>query len=196
MEKAGFAAVPPTEVCMGCHVSVLPNSPKLALVRESAKTGKPIQWVRVHLLPDYAFFNHSVHLAAGVGCSTCHGRVDKMERVYQAQPLSMSWCLNCHRNPLPNLRPKDKITAMDWEGSEEQKKFRAELEKCAAEPEKCQHPDIKKFLERRRDIRQRRKDMLAGKTVRAHSFLGKIRPQDDPKKLLVNPPEHCSGCHR
>ncbi len=195
-EKSAFSAIPPTEVCMGCHRTVKPNSPKLKLVRESFKTGKPIEWVRVHLLPDYSFFNHSVHLAAGVGCSTCHGRVDKMEVVYQTQPLSMSWCLQCHRNPLPHLRPQSKITAMDWEGSEEQKKFTAELRKCVAEPKSCTSPEIKAFLERRKDIQQRRKDIVAGKTVRAHSFLGSVRPIDDPKQLVVYPPEHCSGCHR
>ncbi|MCB1154566.1 cytochrome c3 family protein, partial [bacterium] len=77
-------------------------------------TGQPVEWVRVHMLPDYAFFDHSVHIAAGVACQSCHGRIDQMEKVTQAEPLSMSWCLDCHRNPEPNLRPKDKVTKMGW----------------------------------------------------------------------------------
>jgi hypothetical protein len=113
-----MAAIPPTSTCMNCHETVLPKSAKLATVRHSAATGKAIEWVRVHLLPDYAFFDHSVHLAAGVGCASCHGRIDQMDVVRQEQPLSMSWCLDCHRNPAPNLRPRDQITNMTWDSAE------------------------------------------------------------------------------
>jgi hypothetical protein len=116
VEQAAHAAIPPTETCMNCHKFVKADSDKLALVRESYAQDTPIPWVRVHMLPDYAFFNHSVHLAAGVGCASCHGRVDQMEVVRQEKPLSMSWCLSCHRNPEPNLRPKgrDLVTKMDY----------------------------------------------------------------------------------
>ncbi|MBZ0273238.1 cytochrome c3 family protein [bacterium] len=114
VERAAGAAIPPTATCMNCHKTILPNSEKLALVRESAVTGKPIEWVRVHMLPDYAYFDHSVHVAAGVSCVSCHGRIDKMERVWQSQPLSMGWCLDCHNNPDANLRPRAEVTNMNW----------------------------------------------------------------------------------
>ncbi len=115
VERGRFAAVPPTQTCMNCHKIVRADSPKLAAVRESAATGKPIEWTRVHMLPDYAYFDHSSHLAAGVGCQSCHGRIDQMAVVKQEQPLSMSWCLDCHRNPTPALRPLDQVTAMGYD---------------------------------------------------------------------------------
>lgn len=118
VEKSGYAAVPPAQTCMNCHNLVLPDSPKLAPVRESFATGEPVEWTRVHMLPDYAFFDHSVHLAAGVGCATCHGQVDQMDKVTQEQPLSMGWCLSCHRNPDPNLRPPSEVTNMAWSSAE------------------------------------------------------------------------------
>ena len=113
-ERGAKAAVPPTETCMNCHRTIQVKSEKLALIRESYETGKAIPWVRVHMLPDYAYFDHSAHLAAGVGCVSCHGRIDEMEVVRQEKPLSMGWCLDCHRNPTPNLRPLNMITAMAW----------------------------------------------------------------------------------
>jgi menaquinone reductase, multiheme cytochrome c subunit len=115
VEQAGHAAIPPTATCMNCHGMIHTESEKLELVRESAKTGESIPWVRVHDLPDYAYFNHAAHLAAGVGCSSCHGRIDHMETVFQKEPLSMGWCLDCHRNPEPHIRPVDQITNMAWE---------------------------------------------------------------------------------
>jgi hypothetical protein len=90
------------------------DSPKLELVRESFRTGKPIEWTRVHALADFAYFSHAQHVAKGVGCVSCHGRVDQMDVVRVVEPLSMSWCLDCHRNPGPNLRPKDQVTNMAW----------------------------------------------------------------------------------
>jgi len=115
VEKAGHAAIPPTATCMNCHSMIHTESEKLELVRESYESGDAIPWVRVHDLPDYAYFNHAAHLAAGVGCSSCHGRIDRMEVVHQDQPLSMGWCLDCHRNPEPHIRPQSEITNMDWE---------------------------------------------------------------------------------
>jgi len=115
VEQAARAAVPPTATCMNCHGNVRQDSPRLAVVRESAASGRPIEWVRVHMLPDYAYFDHSVHLAAGVGCTSCHGRVDQMRTVRQERPLSMSWCLDCHRSPGANIRPAGvPVTQMDW----------------------------------------------------------------------------------
>jgi hypothetical protein len=90
---------------MNCHQRIHARSPKLEPVRASAATGEPLAWVKVHDLPDYAYFNHSVHVQRGVGCASCHGRVDKMEVVFQHETLSMGWCLNCHRSPYGNLRP-------------------------------------------------------------------------------------------
>jgi hypothetical protein len=118
VEKAGFAAVPATQTCMNCHTQIRVNGPdgqpnnKLAALRESWNTGTPVEWVKIHDLPDYAYFNHSAHVNKGVGCNVCHGRVDRMEVVYQAETLSMSWCLDCHRQPEKYLRPADQVTNM------------------------------------------------------------------------------------
>ena len=117
VETSQEAMIPPTQTCMNCHSVVDIESKKLEKVRESWNQNKPIEWIRVHMLPDYAYFDHSIHLTAGVGCASCHGRVDQMEKVMQVEPLSMSWCLDCHRNPENHLRPIDQITNMDWEPS-------------------------------------------------------------------------------
>jgi Cytochrome c7 and related cytochrome c/Class III cytochrome C family len=118
VERSGEAMVPATQTCMGCHAVVRPESAALAPVRESWQTGNPVEWVRVHNLPDHAYFDHSVHLSAGVGCASCHGRIDQMEVVTNQTPLSMSWCLDCHRNPEPNLRPVSEITNMAFDHDE------------------------------------------------------------------------------
>jgi len=115
VEDTAHAAVPPTQTCMNCHTGIHPESPQLVPVRESFSTGLPVRWVRVHDLPDYVYFDHSAHVSRGVGCVECHDRVDKMDTVVQAQPLSMGWCLDCHRNPDPHLRPLDEVTNMVWE---------------------------------------------------------------------------------
>ncbi len=133
VEKAGFAALPPTQTCMNCHTAISVESEKLTLVRESHATGKALDWLKVHDLPDYAYFNHAAHVNQGIGCVTCHGRVDKMEVVYQAQPLSMAWCLDCHRAPEKNLRPRDQVTNMTWsaaaDAGQPQNELGAELKK-------------------------------------------------------------------
>lgn len=123
VEVSAVANVPPTQVCMNCHKVVKADSPKLEPLRESLRTGQPIRWLRVHKLPDYAFFNHGVHVRAGVGCVSCHGRVDEMEEVHQVQPLSMSWCLDCHRNAGPSLRPPSQVTNMRWNPPPDQAAF-------------------------------------------------------------------------
>jgi hypothetical protein len=99
---------------MNCHTLIKPDSPKLALLRENWKNDMPIQWTRVTDIPDFAYFDHSMHITAGVGCIECHGNVAEMEKVAQARPLSMGWCLDCHRNPEMVLRPLDQVTNMDW----------------------------------------------------------------------------------
>lgn len=146
VERAAHAAIPASQTCMNCHSLVKTDSPKLKLIRDSYTTDEPIPWVRVHQLPDYAFFDHRPHLAAGVGCSSCHGRIDQMTIVEMAKPLSMGWCLDCHRDPEPNLRPRDQITNMAWD------------------------PEVD------------------GKAYDA--------AKDPSRTRQVNPPEHCSGCHR
>lgn len=114
VETSSSAGMPPTKTCMNCHTQIWADSPYLEPVRESWRTRQPIEWVRVHDLPDYVYFNHSIHVAKGVGCSTCHGRVDLMPAVYQASSLQMEWCLACHRQPEKFLRPKEKIYDMEW----------------------------------------------------------------------------------
>jgi hypothetical protein len=114
VENSPSAGIPSTTVCVSCHAQVWNKSPYLNEVRKAFFTDQPIPWVRVHNLPDYVYFNHSIHVNKGVGCVTCHGRVDEMGAVYQQAPLTMSWCLDCHRNPGPNLRPAEAITSMTW----------------------------------------------------------------------------------
>jgi hypothetical protein len=114
VEISPVSNVPPTQVCMNCHKMILPESEKLLPVRESWATGVPIQWQRVHQTPDFAYFNHAAHLHAGVGCYSCHGNVANMEVVEQVEPLSMGWCLDCHRHPEMALRPQNELTNMNW----------------------------------------------------------------------------------
>lgn len=144
VERAAHAAIPPASTCMNCHDVVKTESKRLELVRNSVATGEAIPWVRVHQLPDYVFFDHSPHVAAGVGCATCHGRIDQMVTVEMENPLSMGWCLDCHRDPKSTLRPLDQVTNMAWDSASAQ-------------------------YDADRDANRKRK---------------------------VNPPTHCSGCHR
>ncbi|HYG36418.1 MAG TPA: cytochrome c3 family protein [Clostridia bacterium] len=125
VEKSWYSNLPSSATCMNCHNQVLKDDPRLALVRESAQSGKPIPWVQIHRVPDFVYFNHSVHVNRGVSCVECHGPVDKMEEVYHHQPLSMSFCLDCHRHPETKLRPLDKITDLNWkpESPEKQREF-------------------------------------------------------------------------
>jgi hypothetical protein len=123
VERSPHAAVPPTATCMNCHSQVKTDSPKLSMIRKSYETGQSIPWIRVHMLPDFVFFDHRPHLASGVGCATCHGRIDGMEVVEQAKSLSMGWCLDCHRDPGPNLRPLDQVTNMNWDDSPEKANY-------------------------------------------------------------------------
>lgn len=114
VEKSWFSNIPSSSTCMNCHNQVLKDDPRLALVRESAATGKPIPWVQIHRVPDFVYFNHSVHVNRGISCVECHGRIDQMDEVYHAKPLSMSFCLECHRDPAAKIRPLDKITDLAW----------------------------------------------------------------------------------
>ena len=118
VENAAFAALPATQTCMNCHTTIRTDSPLLQPLRDSWATGKPVQWTKVHDLPDYVYFNHSAHVNHGVGCVECHGRIDRMDVVHQEKPLSMGWCLECHRNPETHLRPKSEITNMAWKADD------------------------------------------------------------------------------
>ena len=154
VEHAAHASIPDNDTCMGCHKQVKKDSVKLQLLRDSygdgTGDGQAIPWVKVHLLPQYAYFNHAVHLRANVGCKSCHGRMDQMEIVRQVEPLSMGWCLGCHRDPTPHIRPLDvSVTDMTWEPTAES-------------------------------------IMAAQKLV---EWSGDEAP-------ALNPPEHCSACHR
>jgi hypothetical protein len=112
--RSKYAGAPPTSVCMNCHSQVWQQSKRLAPVRASWFGDEPLRWRRVHQLPDFVYFDHSAHVSHGVGCVECHGRVDLMGRVYAVAPLTMQWCLDCHRSPEPHLRPLDEITNMEW----------------------------------------------------------------------------------
>ncbi len=116
VEKSSYAGIPPTKTCMNCHSQIWTNAQLLEPVRHSWATGESIQWIKVHDLPDYVYFNHEIHVNKGIGCSSCHGRVDQMPLMYAQNTLQMEWCLNCHRNPGVNLRPTSEIYNMAWTG--------------------------------------------------------------------------------
>lgn len=139
VERSAKANVPPTQTCMNCHTLIKSESEKLAPVRQSFATGEPIQWTRVHNLPGFAYFEHGTHVRAGVACITCHGNVAQMEVVTQMEPLSMGWCLECHRNPGENLRPVAEVTNMNWTPMVSHEEFAARMikEKKIKPPVDC-----------------------------------------------------------
>jgi hypothetical protein len=114
VEEAAFAGIPPTETCMTCHSQVWTDAPMLEPARTSFQTGESLEWVRVHDLADYVYFNHSAHINVGIGCESCHGRVDKMPLMSKANTLRMSWCLDCHRAPENFIRPQEEVVTMGW----------------------------------------------------------------------------------
>lgn len=121
VEDSSFAGIPPTKTCMNCHQEIWAGSPVLAPVRESYRTNQSIPWERVHNLPQFVYFDHSIHVRKGVGCVSCHGRVDQMPLTYQEHTLLMGWCLDCHRQPENHLRPRDAVFNMSWQPSDEKK---------------------------------------------------------------------------
>ncbi len=114
VEVAAHSNVPNTQTCMNCHSQVQKENPKLLPVRQSWASGEPVEWVQIHKTPDYAYFNHSVHVNRGISCYSCHGDINHMDLVKEKQPLSMSWCLSCHRAPENHLRPENKVFDLDW----------------------------------------------------------------------------------
>ena len=145
VERGPHAGVPPAQTCMNCHAAVKKDSPWLLPVRESYTTGDPVPWVRVHKSPDFVYFDHSAHTRATIGCESCHGRVDQMIEVSQVSPLSMGWCLDCHRDPAQHLRPQGTATVMGYQP-------------------------------------QGGDQLAVGSKI--------------AKENNINPPTHCSGCHR
>jgi hypothetical protein len=121
VDRSAFANLPPTETCMSCHSQIRPDSELLAPVFQSWETGQPIEWVRVNDLPDHVFFNHQIHVAKGVGCETCHGRVDTQTTATKANAYYMSWCLDCHRDPAQFIRPRDQVYTMNYQPAGDQR---------------------------------------------------------------------------
>jgi hypothetical protein len=115
VENSSFAGIPPTKTCMSCHSQIFSTSPFLDPIRESFRSGRSIQWTRVHDLPDFVYFDHSIHLHKGVGCTTCHGPVDRMPLMYQEQSLQMDWCVECHREPERYVRPREAVFRVDYQ---------------------------------------------------------------------------------
>ena len=129
VDNSPHATVPPTKTCMNCHSQIWIDSPTLQPVRDSFQTNESIKWTKVNDLPDFVYFNHSIHIKKGVGCETCHGRIDTMPIVYQQANLQMRWCLDCHRNPEKYVRPRELVTKMGYEPSEPQEVIGARLVK-------------------------------------------------------------------
>ena len=127
VEESSFAGIPPTKTCMNCHSQIFATNPLLQPVRDSFENGRAIEWTRVHDLPDFVFFDHSIHVNKGVGCTTCHGQVDRMPLMYQAQSLQMEWCLDCHRNPEQYVRPRSAVFAVDYQPPSNQVELGARL---------------------------------------------------------------------
>jgi hypothetical protein len=115
VEKSSFAGLPATAICMTCHSQIFTDASPLGPVVKSYQEGKPLRWKRIHDLPDFVFFNHSIHIHKGIGCVSCHGRVDEMPLTWRTKPLTMQWCLSCHREPERFVRPREHVFDMDWE---------------------------------------------------------------------------------
>ena len=127
VETTASAGMPATQTCMNCHSQLFADQPYLEPIRASFRDNKPIEWQRVHDLPEYAYFNHSIHIAKGVGCSTCHGQIDNMPAVFQENTLQMEWCIACHRAPEKFIRPKSEVFNMQWQDGDIDEGERAKL---------------------------------------------------------------------
>lgn len=182
VEESAHSNVPATQTCFNCHSQVQKDNPKLAPVRESMETGKPIEWVQIHHTPDYVYFNHSVHVARGVSCQSCHGQVNEMKTVYHAKPHSMGWCLDCHRNPEDNLRPLREVFNLDWKPKDEDR-------------EVFYHEVAAQRGMAYEDVLREARERFGFKDVE-----GEMTQKEIGETLVeawgVRPPESCSTCHR
>lgn len=131
VETSASAGIPPTDVCMNCHKEIWKESPMLEPVRASYRDNTPLEWNRVHDLPDFVYFDHSIHVAKGVGCVSCHGEVNKMPLIKRGASLQMAWCLDCHRNPEKNVRPPEEVFNMDWQRPKDDPDYGAKLVEAA-----------------------------------------------------------------
>lgn len=127
VENSSFANIPATKICMNCHSQMWAVAGILQPLRNSYRTDESVNWIRVHDLPDFVYFNHAIHVHQGIGCETCHGRVDRMPLMWQANSLTMQWCLNCHRNPAQFIRPRDRVFDMEYQPPKDQLAFGARL---------------------------------------------------------------------
>jgi hypothetical protein len=196
VEASGHANVPTNQTCFNCHGAgkgnIKSNSPKLAKVIAAAETGKPIEWVKIHKAPDYVYFNHSAHLNRGISCQSCHGRIDQMEVVHHAEPQSMGWCLECHRNPEQNLRPLEQVTNLKYDPADlNRNDFYAGLLKrgvAASEIADTLQPGSKAAgLPELLELAQKR----FGEKVTQVEVGTQLK-----KHWQVQPPENCTACHR
>jgi hypothetical protein len=140
VERSPHATVPNSQTCMNCHQTIKATSPLLSPVRESFEKGAPVEWKRVHRVPDYVYFNHAQHVNRGVGCVSCHGQVNEMPVVTHEKPLSMKWCLSCHKHPEPNLRPPLEATNMQWKAPPAAEEFAQQMQQKlnVKPPQSCQ----------------------------------------------------------
>ncbi len=136
------AGLPPTHTCMTCHSQIWTGAPMLAAVRQSLAQNQSLDWQRVAVLPEYVFFRHDIHIAKGVGCAECHGRIDKMPLTFRAVPLTMQFCLDCHRNPGPHLRPRDEVTNMNWSEKAEPQQAAARLHEYGIRTDQLTHCNV------------------------------------------------------
>ncbi len=200
VEESGHANVPTNQTCVNCHGvglgGILADSPKLAPIQEARKTGEPIAWRRVHQLPDYAYFDHSVHVSRGVSCVSCHGKINEMEVVRHDQPLSMGWCLDCHRSPENALRPLEEIFNLDWNPEDvDRALFYAKLMGGESSPNEIM--EVITGKEQTGDVKPTLDEVVAA----AEEHFGDSVTQKEIGIQLkhhwqIAPPESCAGCHR
>jgi hypothetical protein len=196
VEASGHANVPTNQTCINCHGpgkgNIKSNSPKLAKVIAAAETGKPIEWVKIHKAPDYVYFNHSAHLNRGISCQSCHGRIDQMEVVHHAEPQSMGWCLDCHRNPEKNLRPLEQVTNLKYDPAQLDRSafYQNLLGKGIAPAEIAQSIDPSRSAANLADLVSLAEGRY-GKQVTQLEVGTQLK-----KHWQVQPPENCTACHR
>jgi hypothetical protein len=200
VEVSSASNVPTNQTCYNCHGpdkgQIKKESPKLQLVRDADKSGQPIQWVKVHKVPDFAYFNHSVHLARGVSCQNCHGQINEMPVVFQDQPQSMGWCLDCHRNPENKLRPLNQVTNLTYKPSDlNREEFYANLAARGASVE-----SMAKVIKKDKNTDDLPKDVKGLVELASKTFGDKVTQQEVGPQLKaqwhIEPPESCAGCHR